>query len=419
MKMGSAILGVAVIAVAAGGAYWFSMQPAANAPGDTVGIATPPGITLAATRASGTVYGNARGTALYTYDKDTQPGKSVCNDDCAKAWPPMVAPADAKPSGDWSIITRDDATKQWALKGKPVYGFAKDFLPGDSKGNGVGEVWHAASLNPTGGMALPDGIGVREVADAGGQVLVDAGGMTLYAFDGDVKRDEPACAAGAACINHWTPLAAAELANPQGDFTAVSRSDGTRQRAYKGRALYTFVMDALAGDAKGQSIEKGRHVALLMRYFSPADATVMQTRERGGVWTTTAGKTLYARDKYRYSVGGFSLRGGNGERGIPGLGMLINTTGCDEECVKTWHPYLAPADAQPSGYWSIATRKDGAKQWVYQGYALYTYDGDKKAGDMTGNDVFDLTVGDDAYKIADANNPVRGAGALYWRAATP
>jgi predicted lipoprotein with Yx(FWY)xxD motif len=31
-----------------------------------------------------------------------------------------------KASGDYSVITRDDGKKQWALKGKPLYFWAKD-----------------------------------------------------------------------------------------------------------------------------------------------------------------------------------------------------------------------------------------------------------------------------------------------------
>jgi predicted lipoprotein with Yx(FWY)xxD motif len=80
---------------------------------------------------------------LYTYDKD-QPGsgKSVCNDRCATNWPPFAAPADAKPTGDYSVITRDDGSRQWAYKGKPLYLWIKDAKPGDKTGDNVGSVWH-------------------------------------------------------------------------------------------------------------------------------------------------------------------------------------------------------------------------------------------------------------------------------------
>ena len=84
---------------------------------------------------------NSAGMTLYTFDKDAG-GKSACNDQCAKIWPPVTAAADAKASGDLSIITRDDGSKQWAYKGKPVYLYAKDAKPGDKAGDNFKDVWH-------------------------------------------------------------------------------------------------------------------------------------------------------------------------------------------------------------------------------------------------------------------------------------
>ncbi|AYD66297.1 hypothetical protein YH64_017005 [Achromobacter sp. LC458] len=84
---------------------------------------------------------NSAGMTLYTFDKDSG-GKSACNDQCAKIWPPVAAPADAKPMGDLTVITRDDGSKQWAYKGKPVYLYAKDTKPGDKTGDNFKDVWH-------------------------------------------------------------------------------------------------------------------------------------------------------------------------------------------------------------------------------------------------------------------------------------
>ena len=84
---------------------------------------------------------NTAGMTLYTFDKDAG-DKSTCNGPCAAIWPPLMAGADAKASGDWSIVTRDDGAKQWAHKGKPVYLWVKDQKPGDKTGDGVQSVWH-------------------------------------------------------------------------------------------------------------------------------------------------------------------------------------------------------------------------------------------------------------------------------------
>jgi predicted lipoprotein with Yx(FWY)xxD motif len=86
------------------------------------------------------------GMTLYTFDKDTAgSGKSVCNGPCATNWPPLAAAADAAPAGDYSVIGRDDGSKQWALKGKPLYYWAKDQKPGDKTGDGFNGVWKVAT----------------------------------------------------------------------------------------------------------------------------------------------------------------------------------------------------------------------------------------------------------------------------------
>jgi predicted lipoprotein with Yx(FWY)xxD motif len=102
---------------------------------------TPP----APARATDGVLTGANGMTLYTFDKDTAgSGKSVCNGPCATNWPPLAAGADAKASGDWSVISRDDGARQWAYKGKPLYFWAKDQKPGDRTGDGVNKVWQLA-----------------------------------------------------------------------------------------------------------------------------------------------------------------------------------------------------------------------------------------------------------------------------------
>ena len=85
------------------------------------------------------------GMTLYTFDKDVaDSGKSVCNGPCASNWPPLMASGSDKASGDYTIITRDDGAKQWAVKGKPVYFWAKDSKPGDKTGDGFNKVWQTA-----------------------------------------------------------------------------------------------------------------------------------------------------------------------------------------------------------------------------------------------------------------------------------
>jgi predicted lipoprotein with Yx(FWY)xxD motif len=87
----------------------------------------------------------ANGMTLYTFDKDAfGSGKSVCNGPCAINWPPLFAADTDRPSGDWTIVTRDDGKKQWAFRGKPLYFWIKDQKPGDRTGDGVNNAWRIA-----------------------------------------------------------------------------------------------------------------------------------------------------------------------------------------------------------------------------------------------------------------------------------
>lgn len=113
---------------------------AASSTGSATAGSTPPAV-----RVSGGMLTDPQGRTLYTFDKDvTGSGKSVCNGQCAVNWPPLLAQPGMSGMGEYSIVTRDDGTRQWAYRGKPLYRFAKDAQPGDRTGDNVGNVWRVA-----------------------------------------------------------------------------------------------------------------------------------------------------------------------------------------------------------------------------------------------------------------------------------
>ena len=84
---------------------------------------------------------NSAGMTVYTFDKDTAgSGKSACNGPCIENWP-AVAPS-ANVMAPYSVIVRDDGSKQLAYQGKPLYLFKKDLKPGDRNGDNFKDVWH-------------------------------------------------------------------------------------------------------------------------------------------------------------------------------------------------------------------------------------------------------------------------------------
>jgi predicted lipoprotein with Yx(FWY)xxD motif len=88
---------------------------------------------------------DSAGMTLYVYDNDlTVPGKSVCGSFCGLSWPPLLAADGAKPSGEYTIVVRDDGKRQWAYKGRPLYTWINDKSPGDKTGEGFKQIWHVA-----------------------------------------------------------------------------------------------------------------------------------------------------------------------------------------------------------------------------------------------------------------------------------
>jgi predicted lipoprotein with Yx(FWY)xxD motif len=94
--------------------------------------------------AKGKALVDGRGMTLYTFDRDAG-GKSMCNGACAENWPPLLASDNALPTGDMTIVERDEGRTMWAYKGKPLYTCKRDTAPGQINGDGLlnGE-WHMA-----------------------------------------------------------------------------------------------------------------------------------------------------------------------------------------------------------------------------------------------------------------------------------
>lgn len=90
---------------------------------------------------AGKIWVDPNGMTLYTFDKDKKGEKaSACTGSCIKEWPPLVAPAGATASGDWTLLAVVDASgkteKMWAYDGHPLYLFVDDKKAGDVTGDG-------------------------------------------------------------------------------------------------------------------------------------------------------------------------------------------------------------------------------------------------------------------------------------------
>ena len=331
---------------------------------DALAAATAPPAGIGARRtAAGEYLADARGMALYTYAQDSRPGASACNGECAVTWPPLPAPAEASAAGEWSVIVREDGTRQWAFRGKPLYRFARDAQPGTALGDRVGKAWRVA-FTP---VALAPGTGLR--ATYLGRVLVDARGHTLYWRDDEKpaagRAAEPRCKDE--CLQVWTPLAAPRLGNRVGDWAPVARTDGTMQWTYEGRPLYLMREDLKPGEARGEGVDGTWRAAALERAPPLPSWLSVQSADMGEVFADAQGLTLYT---------------------VAGSLDKIRQTTCNDACIAAfWRLVPAAPGAQGTGDWTIVESPagGGARVWAYKGNPVYTHTRDRGPGRVGGD----------------------------------
>lgn len=125
---------------------------------DDADVDATAGTTLTVTASDvGDILVDGDGIVVYLFDQDSD-GVSVCYDDCAATWPPLLAPVEAGAGVDDSLLgtgERTDGTDQVTYDGHPLYYFAADESPGDHNGQGVGDVWWVVS---------PEGDRITDVA---------------------------------------------------------------------------------------------------------------------------------------------------------------------------------------------------------------------------------------------------------------
>jgi predicted lipoprotein with Yx(FWY)xxD motif len=325
-------------------------------------LVAPAGIAYAE-RGYGWLLTDADGKTLYHYAFDQTPGQSACNDRCASRWPPVaVLDADASaPSDEWSHVNRADGSLQWAYRDKPLYRYVADAHPGNTFGDRFQRQWTLAQRF----RHAPRGVDVAR-ADPG-YVLTDNNGAVLY-YSTEESEDRIGC--DAICARTWRPLAAPLMASAQIEhWTSVRRPDGSRQWAHKGRPVYTYAGDRLAGDTRGHELGPWRAVVVEPRPETPDWVRVHFSDSSMLVLADPQGRTLYTRSLVQ--IRSYAL-------------AAIRP--CDPECPGSdWEPALFAQDqARPrsnDAHWALQTREDGSEQWLYNGEPVYV---NRRDGKMPG-----------------------------------
>ncbi|MHB1205458.1 MAG: hypothetical protein ACYCZX_07815 [Rhodospirillaceae bacterium] len=212
--------------------------------------------------------------SIYAWDRDG-PLKSNCEDLCTRTWEPVLAPAVAQASGDWSVFERSTGVYQWAYRKKPLYTYKLDSDQRSQDGSDI-PGWHNVYTQkappPPQEFTFQDSIG--------GVVLADAKGKTLYTYNcADDSVDQLACdqvdspqvyrlaicGGGEVerCLRDWPYVVASASAkslsrswqviaiNPQTGHLAKDGDQALRVWAYRGRPVYTNAADKAAGDIAG------------------------------------------------------------------------------------------------------------------------------------------------------------------------
>lgn len=105
-------------------------------------------------------------------------------------------------------------------------------------------------------LGLVSPVQAQSTSMAGG-MLVGPNGMTLYTFDKDAGG-KSMC--NGPCATNWPPFMAAEADKAAGDYSIVTRDDGKKQWAFKGKPLYYWIKDTKAGDMAGDGFNGVWHV---------------------------------------------------------------------------------------------------------------------------------------------------------------
>ncbi|MCO8275525.1 hypothetical protein M1L60_33570 [Actinoplanes sp. TRM 88003] len=161
---------------------------------------------------------NGARLTLYRFDKDSaSPSRATCNGECAQTWPPVLV----KPGGKIfiagvkrsavGVVRRDDGKLQVTVKGWPVYRFAKDTRPGQTKGQGVGGTWFGITQDGTkaGVRDEDDGEQVPDINNGDAGSRRTATFVTL--FDERDFLGSSQGVSGSGCVDLSRPMTAGSL----------------------------------------------------------------------------------------------------------------------------------------------------------------------------------------------------------------
>lgn len=106
--------------------------------------------------------------------------------------------------------------------------------------------------NSTSNTVAGAGSALKTTTIKGQTVLTNSKGFTLYLFVPD-SSTKSVC--NGSCAKYWPPVKAPVSApGIKGKITTITRADGSKQAAYNGHPLYTYIGDSKPGQNSGNNV---------------------------------------------------------------------------------------------------------------------------------------------------------------------
>ena len=425
LRLAAEISAVTLFAFTAGVGAWADSPVSVTEVEPYVSVPMPPGFRIESSDLDGPVFADSEGHTLYVWPlkpmRNGQSGEAkgipACYDvvrtetagmmspyppglelpeldtrpSCTDLFPPVLAAPDAKPVGKWTIIDRKDGKKQWAYDEQALYTSIKDHQPGDVMAGTTrrfgldSPAFRVPAKPPT---RVPPGFAVETTSV--GRLLTTDKDFSVYAYEKDTP--EKSMCEGA-CTQTWKPVLAPQLARAQGEWTLVERSPGVKQWAFRGKPLYTYVLDTRQWSFEGSDVPGWSNV-FVQRAPSPPPGFTVQDTLQGQTLADARGMTIYVYVCADDSIDQLSCDHPDDTQ-VYRLAMCGG--GDAAECLKHWPYVLAEPGAQAtSRSWTIVQidpktghraapgQSDALSVWAYRDRPVYTYAGDHQPGDVNG-----------------------------------
>lgn len=310
---------------------------------------------------------------------------------CTDLWKPVTADEGAQEVGDWTVVERRDGARQWAYQEQPLYTSIKDQQPGDVLGGTRRRFGGDAPAKrvPVGPPSLhPPGFSIR--SSFNGRMLATDRSESVYSYEGDTA-DSSSCRAD--CQAKWKPVLAPSLARAQGEWSLLERSPGERQWVFRGKPLYTYILDSGTWSQQGSDEPGWDNVFTQVADSYPTSFRPQHTMV-GDVLADSEGKTIYI---YHCGEDSQDQLGCDHPTETQVYRLAMCGAGDPERCLEYWQYVLAGEHEQATNRtWSIVwidprtgrfatPQQEGAlRVWAYRDRPVYTFAGDSSPGDVHG-----------------------------------